>query len=112
MKDEICDDLDDFVSEVDHNEAVEMPGQGHMDQVVDIVVNQEREKAEKIDAAASEFGEESVQFREAMEEIDASEANPFWKRLLEPENAYGIDLNHQIAPVLEKALNTGFSAAA
>ena len=25
LKDEICDDLDDFVSEVDHNEAVEIP---------------------------------------------------------------------------------------
>lgn len=37
LKDEICDDLDDFISEVDHNENVEMPD--HMDQVVDIVVN-------------------------------------------------------------------------
>lgn len=58
MKDEICDDLDDFVSEVDHNEAVTMPK--HMDQVVDIVVNQERDKAEKIERAQSEFGEDSV----------------------------------------------------
>ena len=78
-----------------------------MDQVVDIVVNQERDKAEKIEAAQSEFGEDSVQFREAMEEIDASEANPFWKRLLEPETAYGINLNQPIAPILEKALGTG-----
>ena len=50
--------MDDFVSEVDHNEAVSMPN--HMDQVVDIVVNQERDKAEKIEAAQSEFGEDSV----------------------------------------------------
>ena len=42
-----------------------------------------------------------------MEEIDASEANPFWKRLLEPETAYGINLNQPIAPILEKALGTG-----
>ena len=67
MKDEICDDLDDFVSEVDHNEAVEMPQQ--FDQVVDIVVNSEREKAEKIEATASEFGEESEKFKDAMEEL-------------------------------------------
>ena len=105
MKDEICDDLDDFVSEVDHNEAVQMPG--HVDQVVDIVVNQERERADKIEAAASEFGEESQQFREAMEEIDADEANPFWKRLLEPEKAYGVDLTKAVAPSIERALNSG-----
>ena len=74
MKDEICDDLDDFVSEVDHNENVEIPQ--HMDQVVDIVVNNEREKADKIDAAASEFGEESMQFREAMEEIEPADEKP------------------------------------
>ena len=76
------------------------------------MVNQERERAEKIDAAESEFGGESEQFREAMEEIDAGEANPFWKRLLEPDKAYGVDLTQPIAPVLEKALGTGFSAAA
>ena len=79
---------------------------GHVDQVVDIVVNQERERADKIDAAASEFGEESQQFRDAMEEIDADDANPFWKRLLEPEKAYGIDLTKAVAPSIERALNT------
>ena len=47
-----------------------------------------------------------------MDEIDAAEANPFWKRLLEPETAYGIDFNQPIAPILEKALGTGFSKAA
>ena len=47
-----------------------------------------------------------------MEEIDAGEANPFWKRLLEPDKAYGVDLNQPIAPVLEKALGTGFSVGA
>ena len=110
MKDEICDDLDDFVSEVDHNEAVDMPG--HVDQVVEIVVNQERDRAEKVDAAASEFGEESQQFRDVMDELEVSDASPFWKRLLEPDKAYGINMNQQIAPVLEKALNTGMSSAA
>lgn len=43
------------MSEVDHNEAVEIPQ--HFDQVVDIVVNSEREKAEKLEATASEYGE-------------------------------------------------------
>ena len=84
----------------------------HVDQVVDIVVGQERERAEKIEATASEYGEDSTQFKEAMEELDASDANPFWKRLLEPDKAYGVDLNQPIAPILEKALNTGFSVAA
>ena len=42
---------------MDHNEAVEMPN--HIDQVVDIVVSNERDKNEKIDAAASEYGEDS-----------------------------------------------------
>lgn len=80
MKDEICDDLDDFVSEIDHNDAVEIPQ--HLDQVVEIVVSNERDKAEKIDAAASEYGEDSERFKDAMEELEANEANPFWKRLL------------------------------
>ena len=48
-----------------------------------------------------------------MDEIDAVEANPFWKRLLAPDTSYGLDLNQPIAPVLEKALGTGnFNAAA
>ena len=38
------DDLDDFMSEVEHNENVQMPKQ--FDDVVDIVVDDEREKAE------------------------------------------------------------------
>lgn len=42
-----------------------------------------------------------------MDEIDAVEANPFWKRLLAPDTSYGLDLNQPIAPVLEKALGTG-----
>lgn len=47
-----------------------------------------------------------------MEELEVSDANPFWQRLLEPEKAYGLDLSKPIAPVLEKALNTGFSQRA
>ena len=47
-----------------------------------------------------------------MEELEADDANPFWKRLLEPEKAYGVDLTQPIAPMLEKALNTGFSSQA
>ena len=107
LKDEICDDLDDFVSEVDHNEAIEMPQ--HFDQVVDIVVNNERDRAEKIEATASEYGEDSQQFRDAMEELEVNDANPFWQRLLAPEKAYGVDVSQPIAPVLEQALNTGLS---
>ena len=38
----------------------------------------ERERAEQIEATASEYGEDSMQFKEAMEELDANEANPFW----------------------------------
>jgi len=37
-----------------------------------------------------------------MEELAADEANPFWKRLLEPEKAYGA--NVELAPIMEKAL--------
>lgn len=95
---------------MDHNEAVEMPN--HIDQVVDIVVSNERDKNEKIDAAASEYGEDSERFKDAMDELAADEANPFWKRLLEPDKAYGIDLTKPIAPILEKALNTGMSSHA
>ena len=80
--------------------------------MVEIVVNNERDRAEKIEATASEYGEDSQQFRDAMDELEANEANPFWKRLLEPERAYGIDTSQPIAPVLEKALNTGFSSTA
>ena len=47
-----------------------------------------------------------------MEEMEADEANPFWKRLLAPEKAYGVDVTQSLAPVLEKALNTGFSQQA
>jgi len=47
-----------------------------------------------------------------MDELEVSEANPFWARLLAPEQAYGIDLTKPIAPVLEKALATGMSAQA
>ena len=47
-----------------------------------------------------------------MDELAADEANPFWKRLLEPDKAYGIDLTKPIAPILEKALNTGMSSHA
>jgi len=47
-----------------------------------------------------------------MAELDADEANPFWKRLLEPEKAYGIDFKQEIAPILERALNTGMSMSA
>jgi hypothetical protein len=47
-----------------------------------------------------------------MEELNADEANPFWKRLLEPDKAYGIDFKQEIAPILERALNTGMSMAA
>ena len=45
-----------------------------------------------------------------MDELQADEANPFWKRLLEPETAYGVNMNQPIAPMLEKALNTGFNS--
>ena len=93
------DDLDDFVSEVDHNEAVDMPA--HIDQVVDIVVNQERERVERVEATVSEYGEDSQQLKDAMDELAVDEANPFWKRLLEPETAYGVDVTKPIAPVLE-----------
>jgi len=46
-----------------------------------------------------------------MEELAASEANPFWQRLLAPEQAYGVDMTKSIAPVLEKAFATGMSKA-
>ena len=40
------DDLDDFMSEIEQNDAVAIPEQ--FDEVVDIVVDDEREKADQI----------------------------------------------------------------
>ena len=75
-------------------------------------MNNEREKAEKIEATVSEYGEDSQQFKDAMDELEVSDANPFWQRLLAPETAYGVDLTKEMAPVLEKALATGMSSQA
>ena len=99
------DDLDDFMSEVEHNDNVQMPKQ--FDDVVDIVVDDEREKGEQIQDVKDAFGEDSKQFEEAMADLAADDANPFWKRLLQPDKAYGIDLNKEIAPVIQEALDTG-----
>ena len=41
-------------------------------------MNNEREKAEKIEATVSEYGEDSQQFKDAMDELEVSDANPFW----------------------------------
>lgn len=43
MKDEIMDDLDDFMSQVDNNEHIQKPEQ--FDDVVDLVVQENREQA-------------------------------------------------------------------
>lgn len=45
-----------------------------------------------------------------MAELCEDEENPFWKRLLQPEKAYGVDLTQEIAPVISQALNTGMSS--
>ena len=99
------DDLDDFMSEVEQNDNVQMPKQ--FDDVVDIVVDDEREKGEQIQDVKDAFGEDSKQFEEAMADLAADDENPFWKRLLQPDKAYGIDLNKEIAPVIQEALDTG-----
>ena len=99
------DDLDDFMSEVEQNDNIQMPKQ--FDEVVDIVVDDEREKADQIMDAKDAFGEDSKQFEDAMAELCNDEANPFWKRLLAPDKAYGIDLKQEIAPVIMEALETG-----
>ena len=93
------DDLDEFMSEIDNSDAVAIPQQ--FDEVVDIVVDSERERAEQVEEAKEKFGEDSKLFEEAMAELSVDDANPFWKRLLEPEKAYGIDMNVQLAPVIE-----------
>ena len=35
-----------------------------------------------------------------MEELAADDANPFWKRFLQPEQNYGVD-DRLLAPVIE-----------
>ena len=42
----------------------------------------------------------------AMEELAAGDANPFWKKFLQPEQHYGVGLDKPLAPVIEQALNT------
>lgn len=100
-------DLDDLMSEYEADTNVEMPH--HFEEVVDIAVENERDKADKIQDAMEEFGQDSKQFEEAMEDLAADEANPFWKRLLEPEKAYGANI--ELAPIMEKALQSGMAAS-
>ena len=81
-KDEILGDLDEFMEEVEADENVHIPAQ--FEEVVDIVMNEERDKAERIE----ELGENSTDQNElakAMEELAADDANPFWKRFLQPQ---------------------------
>ena len=42
----------------------------------------------------------------AMEELAAGDANPFWKKFLQPDQHYGVGLDKPLAPVIEQALNT------
>ena len=42
----------------------------------------------------------------AMEELAADDANPFWKRFLQPEQHYAAGLDKPLAPLIEQALQT------
>ena len=56
-----------------------------------------------------ELGESNTdqsELAKAMEELAAGDANPFWKRFLQPEQHYGAGLDKPLAPVIEQALQT------
>ena len=85
------------MEEVESNTNVQIPEQ--FEEVVDIVMNEERDKAEQLE----ELGQNSTDQNElakAMEELAAGDANPFWKKFLQPQQNYGID-EKPLAPIIE-----------
>jgi len=85
FKNEIMDDLDDFMSEVDSGQVVKLPDQ--FDEVVEIVAQEQRNQAERI-FDISESGATPEEIALAMEEVmKANEGNQFWQKFLEPQAA-------------------------
>ena len=65
-KDEILGDLDDFIDEVETNKNIELPKQ--IDEVVEIVVNEERQRAETIENLQESVTDQN-ELAKAMEEL-------------------------------------------
>jgi len=74
------DDLDDFMSEIETKKIVQLPDQ--FEDVVDIVVNEQREKADAVGHAMDKGDNEQLQL--ALQELkeEGEESNPFWTRFL------------------------------
>ena len=97
MKDDIMDDLDDFMSEVNAPDSiVSLPAQ--FDDVVDIVVNQQREASDNFVAICE--GGSNEEILRAMQQMQQSDGNEFWTKFLQPQIEY-----EPIAPKVEAALN-------
>ena len=79
MKDDIMDDLDDFMSEVNAPDSiVSLPAQ--FDDVVDIVVNQQREASDNFVAICE--GGSNEEILRAMQQMQQSDGNEFWTKFL------------------------------
>ena len=100
FKDEILNDLDDFMSEVESSQLVTIPQQQLAD-VVDIVADEERSKADNLVNAYMKGDQQQIS--ETQQEMD-HELNPFWAKFLQPEKHYAVSAT-EIAPTIEKALN-------
>lgn len=72
-----------------------------MDEVVEIVVNEERSKAEQLAQAYARGDTASIEESKK----DMEDLNPFWTKFLQPEKYYGGDRNQELAPLIIKVLN-------
>ena len=89
FKDEIMDDLDDFMEEVETNSLVTIPEQ--FDEVVDIIANEQRERGEQIveyqelHGPVKDFDEISQTSGATGAEILDDEGKPFWMKFFKAD---------------------------
>lgn len=97
FKDEIKDDLDEFLDEVDSKSII--TNQDQFDDVVDIIANEQRERGEQI-VDYQEKGMADEQLSEAASEVLDENGKPFWMKFFKAD--YLEDSDPVTAPAIEQ----------
>ena len=83
FKDEIMDDLDEFMDDVETKSLITIPEQ-QFDDVVDIIAQESRERGEQV-VEMQENNKDFDQISEAASEVLDEKGNPFWMKFFKAD---------------------------